>query len=93
MRNLRLALTLALVISAVLVGTVTLVHAHDASAAGLYSSQCPLNEAAGHIGIPPLSALSGADLDVTAFPVASTIDVPPLGVVSNPAAPRAPPSS
>jgi hypothetical protein len=93
MRSLRFVLALALVVSGPLVGTVTLAHAHDASTPGLYNSQCPLNEAAGHTLASQLDPPAVAPLD------AATILLPParewiaLDAVPSPAAPRAPPLS
>jgi hypothetical protein len=91
MRNLRLALALALTVSAVLLGTVTLAHAHDATTPGLYSSHCPLNELAGHTLAPPLSPPSAARLDVVASPVPAAPEARAQAGVPGSVAPRAPP--
>ena len=91
MRNLRLGLTLTLVVIAVLLSGIPLFHAHDTSTPGLYSAQCALCDLAGYAAAPPLSAPTASRLDVTPAPVAVAGDGLALEVVSDPASPRAPP--
>ena len=93
MRHLRLVLALALAISALLVGTVTLAHAHDLATPGLYNSQCPLNEAAGHTLASQLEPPAVAPLDVATLLLPFARAEVALDAVPSPAAPRAPPLS
>ena len=91
MRNLRLVLTLALLVSGVLLSAIPLGHAHDTSAAGLYSAQCVLCELGGQTAAQALSAPVDLGLDVTPLPLAA----PRVGfvpeVAADPDSPRAPP--
>ena len=94
MWNLRFVLAVVLVVSAVLLGTVTLSHAHDASAPGLYSSQCPLWEFAGQsVDKAPARVALAAPFDLTSFPLLLTPPGPVLDVARTPASPRAPPQN
>jgi hypothetical protein len=91
MRTLRLVLVPALVLSALLVGAVSLAHTHDPTAPGLYNSQCPLNDAAAHTVASPLSPPSAVSLAVAPVaPPPAQEGIAP-DTVPGPAAPRAPP--
>ncbi len=91
MRNLRLVLTLALLVSGVLLSAIPLGHAHDTSAAGLYSAQCVLCELGGQTAAQALSAPVDLGLEVRPLPLGAA----PIGVVADVTAdldsPRAPP--
>jgi hypothetical protein len=93
MRNLRVGLTLALLVIGVLLSVIPLSHAHDTSAAGVYSAQCALLDLGGHAVAQVVSAPADLGLDVTPLPLASA----PVGVVADaapdPDSPRAPPLS
>ncbi len=93
MRHLRVGFTLALLVIGVLLSAIPLSHAHDTSAAGVYSAQCVLCDLAGHAVAQGASAPVDLGLDVTPLPLA----VPRVGrvpeVVATPDSPRAPPLS
>lgn len=91
MRNLRVGLTLVLLVIGVLVSVIPLGHAHDTSAAGVYSAPCALCDLAGHAVAQGICAPVDLGLDVTPLPLAAA----PVGVVADVTAdadsPRAPP--
>jgi hypothetical protein len=92
MRHLRPALLFALVVSAVLVGSVALSHAHHAGALGLYNTQCPLNDWAGHEIVPLVSVPAMANWDAPTAPLFTAPEAAALDVVPTPTSARAPPS-
>jgi hypothetical protein len=93
MRHVRLAFLLALVVSAVLVGSVALTHTHHTWSPGLYNAQCPLNDWAGHEAGPRLALLTVARWDAPPVPVVAAATAAPADVVATPDSPRAPPRS
>ncbi len=93
MRHVRLALLLALVVSAVLVGSVALSHVHHVGAPSLYNTQCPLNDWAGHEVVPLLSVPALAYWDVPAVPLFTPSGADAIDVVATSNSSRAPPRS
>lgn len=91
MLRLRVAVVLALVVRAVLFGSVALAHVHDTSAPGLYDRACSLCELSGHLIAAPSPTPSAAPGGLVALPLPVAPDVPAPDVARSPAAPRAPP--
>ena len=88
----RLVLALLLLLVTPLTAGVAASHAHDSLQPGLYSTQCPFQELAGHGLAVELAAPAPAPLDVIASAVPSFIDLAALAVPALAAAPRAPPA-
>ncbi|HEV8616236.1 MAG TPA: hypothetical protein VGU22_12160 [Methylomirabilota bacterium] len=88
----RRGVALLLVVVTLLVTGVAAAHAHDSAEPGLYNTQCPLQELAGHATALLLAPPSLAALDVVAAAVPAFVDVTPSGIVSLAVAPRAPPT-
>jgi hypothetical protein len=91
MRNLRVGLTLALLVIGVLLSGIPLGHAHDISAPGLYSAQCALYDLGGQTAAQGLSAPVDLGLDVTPLRLAVAPARFVADVITDPDSPRAPP--
>jgi len=88
----RRGLALLLVVVTLLVTGVAAAHAHDSAEPGLYNTQCPLQDSAGHAAALPLTPPAPATLDVVATAVPMFVDLTPVGAVPLAVAPRAPPA-
>jgi hypothetical protein len=91
MRTGRVVLAVVLAVAAILPATVGLAHAHDASAPGLYSTQCPLVEAAAHAVAVVLQPPSAAGVEVATTPIPGLPEARALDGAPALAASRAPP--
>jgi hypothetical protein len=88
----RHVLALLLLLITPLAAGVAASHAHDSLHPGLYNTQCPLQELAGHGLAVDLTAPAPAPLAVIAAGVPAFIDRAPIAVPPLAAAPRAPPA-
>lgn len=88
----RHVLALLLLLITPLTAGVAASHAHDSLQPGLYSTQCPLQELAGHSLAVKLSAPAPAPLVVIAAAVPAFIDLALIAAPPLAAAPRAPPA-
>ena len=88
----RHVLALLLLLITPLTAGVAASHAHDSLQPGLYSTQCPLQELAGHGLTLGVTAPAPAPLEAVASTVPAFADLAPIAVPPLVAAPRAPPA-